>query len=41
MYVMCAFAVVKAHCVKGHWCDARKALTKEEMSRVRMGKCYF
>ena len=31
--------VLKSHSVKGHWCEARKALTKEELSRVKTGKC--
>lgn len=33
------FVVIKSHLVKGHWCEARKALTKEEMVRFRGGRC--
>ena len=35
------FVVLKTHSVKGHWCEVRKALTREEMSRVRTGEPYL
>lgn len=38
--VFVAFVVMKNHMVKGRWCEARKALTKEEMTRFRGGLCF-
>jgi len=31
--------VLKTHSVKGHSCQVTKALSKEELSRVKTGQC--